>query len=486
MNPSTIASETEPERTGPASHHPVSPLLRVDVHGLGYVGTVTAACLADSGHHVRGLDIDQTKVEQLRRRQPPVAEPGLQTIVERTVFLGRLSAQCNSSAAPLDSNESLKHRPDATDVHLVCVGTPSLDTGEPDITAVKTVVHRLAADIAAQVDRADQPQQHFTVIVVRSTVLPGTVRAMASEVSESLGLQAGTHYGLAMCPEFLREGSAVSDFFEPPFTVAGVSDQRTANTIRTLFGFLDRPFHIVGFEEAEMLKYACNAFHALKVAFANEIGRVAQASGADGPAVMDIFRQDDRLNVSDAYLRPGFAFGGSCLPKDLRALASHTRRMHLQLPIVNSVLRSNDTHLRWAFDLIQGRRPRRVAFLGITFKPDTDDLRESPYVALAEALIGKGVDVTIWDPVLDPARLRGANQRFADNQLPHLASLLQPTADHALQGSNVCVVASADPAVRTALDANPDVAVIDVATIFSPSMAARTVASDGRQPVRLS
>ena len=469
--------------TGTTAH----PSLNVGVHGLGYVGTVTAACLAASGHRVDGFDVDRSKVEQLRRGEPPVVEPNLTDIVKRALTDGRLDAHCTT-----DTRGGRQH----VDVHLVCVGTPSTATGEPDIAAVRTVVLELAERLKGRASEADRSatnsSQRFAVVVVRSTVLPGTIRQLASTIEDRFALRAGVDYGLAMCPEFLREGSAVADFFDPPFTVAGVSDTATAATLKQLFGFLGRPFHAVGYEEAELLKYACNTFHALKVTFANEIGRVAQASGADGSAVMDIFRQDDRLNVSDAYLRPGFAFGGSCLPKDLRALASHTRGLHLQLPVINSILRSNDAHLRWAFDLIQDHRPRQVAFLGITFKSDTDDLRESPFVALAEALIGKGVDVTIWDPILDPTRLRGANQRFADNQLPHLTALLQPSAADAVASADVCVVAASHPAVDRALAANPSTIVIDGQAALvpvqdgegSPTEAQRP-SHGGRQPVGL-
>lgn len=428
---------------------------RVAVHGLGYVGTVTAACLADQGHHVVGLDLDPVKVAQLQTGVPPVVEPGLDEIVERSVTGGRLVALGHDHSVNAELIDSI-------DVHIVCVGTPSLPTGAPDTTAVAAVVDELAAAIAGRGRRDDD---HFPVIVIRSTVLPGTVDRLARDAEACHGVRAGVDYGLAMCPEFLRETSAVADFFDPPFTVTGVADQRTAEVVEQLFGFLDRPFHAVTIPTAETIKYSCNAFHAMKVAFANEIGRVARASGADGRTVMDIFCQDDRLNVSAAYLRPGFAFGGSCLPKDLRALSHHGRRLDLELPLLASVLVSNEHHFHHTIELIldavRGAGPARVALLGLTFKTGTDDVRESPYVRVAETLIGKGIEVAIWDPDLDPALLRGGNRRFIDERLPHLACLLRPSPSAALVGSNVCVLGTSHPEALAALAADGSVPVID-------------------------
>ncbi len=427
----------------------------VAVHGLGYVGTVTAACLADQGHHVIGIDLDPVKVSQLRAGSPPVVEPGLDDIVSRSVAAGRLVALGHDHSVVAELIESVG-------VHIVCVGTPSLPTGAPDTTAVAAVIDELAASIAG---RRGGGHGYFPVIVIRSTVLPGTVDRLAGEAEQRHGVRAGVDYGLAMCPEFLRETSAVADFFDPPFTVAGVVDQRTAEVVEDLFGFLDRPFHAVTIPTAETIKYACNAFHAMKVAFANEIGRLARASGADGRTVMDIFCQDDRLNVSAAYLRPGFAFGGSCLPKDLRAMAHHGRRLDLELPLLASVLISNEHHLQQTIELIldtvRGSTPGRVALLGLTFKTGTDDVRESPYVRVAETLIGKGVEVAIWDPDLDPARLRGGNRRFIDERLPHLACLLRSSPAEALAGADVGLLGTSHPVALAALAADASVPVID-------------------------
>ncbi|MGB5760877.1 MAG: nucleotide sugar dehydrogenase [Acidimicrobiales bacterium] len=442
----------------------------VAVHGLGYVGTVTAACLADQGHEVIGIDLDPVKVAQLRAGAPPVVEPGLDDIVARSVATGRLTALGHDHSLTAELMDSVN-------VHIVCVGTPSLSTGAPDTAAVAAVVDELAAAIA---DRRHREGERFPVIVIRSTVLPGTVDRLRRDVEQRHGVQAGVDYGLAMCPEFLRETSAVADFFDPPFTVAGVVDERTADVVEDLFGFLDRPFFAVTMPTAETIKYACNAFHALKVTFANEVGRLAQASGADGRTVMDIFCRDDRLNVSAAYLRPGFAFGGSCLPKDLRALAHHGRRLDLELPLLTSVLISNENHLHHTIELIlnvvQGPAQGRVALLGLTFKTGTDDVRESPYVRLAETLIGKGVEVAIWDPDLDPTRLRGGNRRFIEDRLPHLAALLRSSADEALPGADVCVLGTSHPEALAALAADVSIPVIDAAG--SPSLDVDQTADD--------
>ena len=428
------------------------PSLDVAVHGLGYVGTVTAACLADRGHRVLGVDVDEAKVAQLRAGVPPVLEPALAELVARGTTSGRLVA-VEHARGPLSGPAV-----DA-DVHLVCVGTPSGPDGAPDMSAVEAVVADIASAVVGR-NEAESEAERFPVVVIRSTVLPGTVDGLAAKIERTRGLQAGLDWGLAMCPEFLREASAVADFFEPPFTVAGVTDRRTAEVVQELFAFLDRPFHAVSIPTAEALKYACNAFHATKVAFANEIGRFALASGANGSTVMEILCEDHRLNISPAYLNPGFPFGGSCLPKDLRALIHQSRRLGLDLPLLAGVLPSNRSHLDHLVELVLVHRPRRAALLGLTFKTGTDDLRESPYVRLAERLIAGGIEVAIWDPDLDPERLGGRNRQFIDKWLPHLAHLLQPSAGDALAEAEICVVGTADRRALTALADRSSIPVI--------------------------
>ncbi|MGF1596695.1 MAG: nucleotide sugar dehydrogenase [Acidimicrobiales bacterium] len=438
---------------------PQFPTLDVAVHGLGYVGAVTAACLAARGHRVVGIDVDEAKVAQLRAGMAPVLEPGLAELVARGTSSGRLVA------LELAARPGGDTAPDV-DVHLVCVGTPSGPDGTPDTSAVGKVV----ADIAAALTgRSDADPDRLPVVVVRSTVLPGTVERLAAEIRQRFGLRLGRDWGLAMCPEFLREASAVADFFDPPFTVVGVADTRTTEVVRDLFAFLDRPFHAVSIPTAETLKYACNAFHATKVAFANEINRFAMAAGANGPAVMDILCQDERLNISTAYLRPGFPFGGSCLPKDLRALVQRGCGLDVELPLLAGVLPSNEHHLDHLVELVMLDRPRRVALLGLTFKTGTDDLRESPFVRLAERLLAGAIELAIWDPDLDPERLGGRNRRFIDERLPHLACLLRPSAEDALDDADAVVLGTTDPRATTALATRSPIPVIGADPSISSS-----------------
>ncbi len=417
--------------------------LKVAVYGLGYVGSVTSACLADAGHQVYGIDVESAKVAQLNQCRPPVIEPGLEEIMHRVVPSGRLRGVDADDTADLDP-----------DVHLVCVGTPSRANGSLDTTFVE----RVAEGIGAHLARTGRTQTGRTqtgrtqTVVFRSTMLPGTVQEVLVPILEQAsGLVAGTDFGVAMCPEFLRETTAVADFFDPPFTVVGVGDPLAADAVGQLFGFLDRPLHLVDLRTAETIKYACNAFHAVKVAFANEIGRFARSSGADAEETMKVFCTDQQLNISPAYLRPGFAFGGSCLPKDLRAMVHRGRVLDLDLPLLSSVLPSNDQHLRHAIDLVLESAPDVVCLLGLAFKTGTDDLRESPYVRLAETLIGKGVSLRIWDPDLRPDRLVGGNRAYIESSLPHLARLLVSSAADAVRGADTCVIGTTHPDALAAL-----------------------------------
>ncbi len=414
-------------------------MMKVAVYGLGYVGSVTAACLADRGLEVHGVDVNVDKVDAMNAGHPPVIEPGLAELVQQGVASGRLRVHLGAEPSLCD-----------VDVHIVCVGTPSLPNGALDTSQVEAVTEDLALLVAASASRP--------VVVFRSTMLPGTVDDLLIPLLErTTGGRAGDDFGVAMCPEFLRETTAVADFFEPPFTVAGATDDTSERRLRAMFDFLNAPFHGTTIRTAETIKYACNAFHAVKVSFANEIGRLARASGADAQEAMEIFCTDHQLNISPAYLRPGFAFGGSCLPKDVRALVHHGRHLDLDLPLLGSVLASNEQHLRHAIDLVMEHEPTSVCLLGLAFKTGTDDLRESPYVHLAETLLGKGIDVRIWDPDLRPDRLIGQNRHFAAGHLPHLTRLLRPTAAEALAGADSCVLGTthADGLAALAL-AQPD------------------------------
>jgi GDP-mannose 6-dehydrogenase len=421
--------------------------MKVAVLGLGYVGTVTATCLADRGHDVVGVDVDPAKVEAVNAGRAPVVEPGLEPLMERAVASGFLRATTDLTSAV-----------ETAEVSLVCVGTPSAANGSTDLTHVQRVV----ADIGAALRRREGSH----VVVIRSTVPPGTVAALAPTLEAACPGRLHHDIHLAMCPEFLREGSGVADFFAPPFVVLGGSPGAT-QPLRELLDFIDAPVHVVPVPIAESLKLSCNAFHALKVTFANELSRLYRCLGVDAREVMDLFVQDTVLNVSPAYLRPGFAFGGSCLPKDVRSLLHLSRAHAVDLPVLGGVLPSNELVIRELADRVVRRvdeigGPRRVALLGLAFKAATDDLRESPNVELAERLIGKGIDLRINDPVVNPQLLRGANLRTVNERLPHLARALHDTPLDALHECQVAVVSNATPQVTSAVLATRPAAVFDL------------------------
>jgi len=314
-------------------------------------------------------------------------------------------------------------------------------------------VQRVSEEVGRELPRAEE----FLAVVYRSTVPPGTVDERLRHVLEAAsGRRAGETFGLGMVPEFLREGTGVEDFFDPPFTVAGIEDERTKELVSDLFAGLGRPTHAVPIGTAEGLKYACNAFHAVKITFANEVGRLLSGVGVDAREVMDIFCRDDKLNTSAAYLRPGFAFGGSCLPKDLRALMHVARVNSIDAAMLNAVMASNDSHVRLAVRRVLDTGARQVALLGLSFKAETDDLRESPFVELAETLIGKGIQLRIFDPIVNPERLVGANKGYVDNHLPHLRDMLYPTPEAALDGVEVAIVGTGNgDAIRAVIAAGP-------------------------------
>jgi GDP-mannose 6-dehydrogenase len=412
--------------------------MNVVVVGLGYVGAVTAACLSKLGHTVVGVDIDPHKLEPLEQGVSPIVEPGLDELVAAGRESGRLRVSSDLAGSAEDA-----------DLVLVSVGTPARSDGTVDLGFVERVTEELGAVLA---DRSS-----FVAIVYRSTVPPGTVGGRLVPILERVsGRETGEAFGIGMVPEFLREGSGVDDFFRPPFTVAGVQDDRTLEVVKEAFAALEQPIHALSLEGAESLKYACNAFHAVKITFANEIGRLLSAVDVDARDVMRVFCEDDHLNISSAYLRPGFSFGGSCLPKDLRALMHLARVTDVDLPMLSGVMRSNESHLRSAIRRVLDSGERVVALLGLSFKPQTDDLRESPYVELAEFLGGKGLEIRIFDPIIQPARLFGSNRQYVEKHLPHLQRMLCSNPQDALDGAGVAVVATADGDVlRAVLDAPP-------------------------------
>ena len=422
--------------------------MNVSVFGLGYVGCVTAACLARDGHRVIGVDVSADKVGMINEGRSPIIEPGLEPLIKRLVRERRLAATTSSSFAVGE-----------TDLALICVGTPDTGHGQPDITALS----RVAADIGEACGDRTTP---FTV-VVRSTVLPGTndmVRQrLRSTAEEATSRDEAPIIRLVSNPEFMREGSSIRDFDHPPFVLVGTDDEESGATMRELYASVDAPVVETSIRTAEMIKYVCNAYHALKVCFANEIADLCDGLGADSQEVMRIFRLDKKLNVSEAYLTPGFAFGGSCLPKDLRAMLCASRTHAIDLPLLASILPSNDGQIRRAAEAVLRWKRRRIGVVGLAFKPDTDDLRESPMVSLVEMLIGKGCDVRVLDPNIVMARLRGANRQYIENEIPHIASLLCDTVEEVIDHADVLVIgAKSAEAAGVLATARPDQAIVDL------------------------
>jgi GDP-mannose 6-dehydrogenase len=421
--------------------------MKVAVFGMGYVGTVTASVLAANGHDVRTVDVDPKKVAQVNDGISPVIEPGLGKLVHEMVAAGRLSATGEAGAALEDAELS-----------LVCVGTPSTSTGSTDLQFVVRAVTEIGHALREQAGAGAR----FHTLVVRSTVPPRTTEDVVEPTLRDLTDGTTLSVGTGMCPEFLREGSALDDFVSSPLTVVGTSDQRVAEAVSRLFAFLDEPVRVVPPRVAESLKYACNAFHATKVSFANELGRLFRRLGVDARDVMDLFCADTKLNLSSAYLSPGFAFGGSCLPKDLRSLLYLARVNFLDLPMLSGTLATNELSVREVVDRVVATDARSIAILGLSFKMHSDDLRESPYVDLAETLIGKGFDVRIYDPIVEPANLVGTNLQYINSSLPHLQRVLTDDPSVALDGADLALVSTSDPGVLSALRVAPPATVIDL------------------------
>lgn len=421
--------------------------MRIIVLGIGYVGTITAAGLASKGHDVVGIDVDESKVEGIRRGLSPVVEPGIAELVATGVASGRLTATTDFGSAL-----------DGADVSLVCVGTPSTSRGSTDLSYLT----RALTDLREAMEGARPPASGHHSVVIRSTVPPGTGAAEVAPLFAPEGLPAGWSVGTAMCPEFLREGSGVADFYDPPFVVVGTEDERTESTLAELFAFLGQGIHHVDVPTAEALKYACNAFHAVKITFANEVGRLFCEFGVDARQVMRIFCEDDKLNLSAAYLRPGFAFGGSCLPKDLRALQDLARLAAVDIPMISATTVSNELVIRHVVDRVLATGLTHVCLLGLSFKSDTDDVRESPSLELAERFVGKGLEVRIFDPIVNPDLLVGANLRHLQSRLTHVNRLLVASPDDALRSAEVAIVVSTDRSVQSALLAHPPRVVLDM------------------------
>jgi len=396
--------------------------MKISVFGLGYVGCVSAACLAQDGHKVIGVDIDENKVNIINSGRSPIIEKGLDEIIKKVVTTGKL-------VAVTDSREALNN----SKLSIICVGTPSNDNGSLDLSYIK----RVCSEIGAHLRKKD----NYHVVVVRSTVLPGSVeREVIPTLEKSSGKKAGPDFGVCMNPEFLREGTSVDDFYNPPKILIGEFDKRSGDAVVEIYSKIEAPVIRTSIKVAEMVKYVNNAFHGLKVCFANEIGNVCKKIGVDSHKVMEIFCMDTKLNLSPYYLKPGFAFGGSCIPKDLRALVYRGKRHDLELPILGSISRSNENQIKIGIDLIMKTKKKKIGIFGLSFKPGTDDLRESPMVELVETLIGKGYKVKIYDENVSIARIYGANKQFIEKEIPHISSLMCSSIEEVLEESEVLVI----------------------------------------------
>ena len=404
--------------------------MKVSIFGLGYVGAVSAGCLANDGHDVIGVDPVQIKVNLINNGQSPIIEADIGKIIASMVQAGRLRATDDPAQAIQE-----------TELSFVCVGTPSQANGNLDLRYIRRICEQIGQGLK------DKAARH--VVVIRSTVLPGTTHKIVIPIlEESSGKKAGAEFGVCHNPEFLREGSAVKDFKSPPKTVIGQLDQASGDMLAALYGKIDAPLIRTDLETAEMVKYIDNSWHALKVGFANEIGNLCKSFALDAHEVMKIFCQDEKLNISPAYLLPGFAFGGSCLPKDLRALAYQAKMYDLELPIITSILPSNEMQIARGLQVIMEKGHKRIGVLGFSFKAGTDDLRESPMVEIIERLIGKGYDLRIYDKNVNIARLVGANRDFILNRIPHLSRLMVDGIDAVLDHAQTVVIGNNDPDFR--------------------------------------
>ncbi len=404
--------------------------MKVAIFGLGYVGSVSAACLAAAGHRVIGVDVDPHKLDLIRRGKAPVTEPGLDDLLGRMVAAERITVTSDTAAAI-----------SATEVSLVCVGTPSRRNGSLDSNYLERVIEDIGRALAGGTA--------YHVVAIRSTLLPGVIASRLVPLLErSSGRRVGDDLGVCVNPEFLREGTAIRDFEKPPFTVVGESDTRAGDTLLAAYEQIGAPIHRLLPDEASMLKYASNNFHALKVAFANEIGALCQSLGVDGQRVMRVFCEDRELNISPRYLRPGFSFGGSCLPKDLRAITYLGKEHDVATPLLTSVMTSNDAHIQRVVDAVLEQPRRRVALIGLSFKVGSDDLRESPFVRLAEALIGKGVPLRVYDPDVAIGNVFGRNRAYVEERLPHVAQLFGGTLTEIIEASDVLVVGKRAPGIE--------------------------------------
>jgi GDP-mannose 6-dehydrogenase len=424
-------------------------MAKISIFGLGYVGAVSVAVLADNGHEVIGVDVNPTKVDMINAGRSPVIEKGLTELIAKGVNAGRIRATTDTLEAVQGS-----------EISIICVGTPSDSNGSLNLSYVKRVSQQIGASLATK--------SEYHVVIARSTMLPGTTeQVIIPALEQASGLKAGHDFGVCFNPEFLREGSSIRDFYDPPFTVIGSEDGRAIEIACELFSMLDAEMVITTTKVAEMVKYASNAFHALKVTFANEVGNICKEQGVDSHQVMDIFCQDTKLNISPYYLKPGYAFGGSCLPKDLKAILYQAKHLDQDAPVLEAILPSNRRQIDRAYQMVRRTNSKRVGVLGFSFKAGTDDLRESPMVDLVERLIGKGYDLAVYDSNVSLAQLQGANKAYIEKEIPHIASLMKDSIDDVVAASDVIIIGNKAPEFRQVVGkTKPGQTVIDLVRII--------------------
>ena len=423
--------------------------MKLSVFGIGYVGCVSAACFAKEGHDVISVDANRVKVEIVNSGKSPIVEPDIDELIGKMVREGRLRAVT-------DAIEAVK----GSEMSLVCVGTPSQPNGSLDLSHIERVCREIGAGVQAKRERH--------TVVIRSTILPGTMENLVVPALEAgSGKKVGRDFGIAINPEFFREGTSLRDFYSPPFTLIG-AEEEDAMLVRHLYQNVNAPIFVMGVGAAAMVKYACNCFHALKVSFGNEIGNICKALSIDSHEVMDVFCQDTKLNLSPYYLRPGFAFGGSCLPKDLGAITCKAKELEVDVPVLLSVLQSNHLQIERALEMVLRANTRRIGLLGLSFKAGTDDLRESPIVSLAESLISKGMQLAIYDRQVSLAHLLGANKEYIERQIPHISQLMRSSLKEVLDASDVLIIGNNSEEFREIeSELRPNHLVIDLARLWT-------------------
>jgi GDP-mannose 6-dehydrogenase len=421
--------------------------MKISVFGMGYVGCVSAACLADQGHDVIGVDINQPKIDLINSGKTPIIEEGMEDLVARVVERKKLIATFDAKKAITDS-----------DITMITVGTPSKANGDLDLIYVERV--------AAKIGQLLANKKGFHIIVLRSTVLPGTTENLLIPIiEENSHKKVYVDFDVYFNPEFLREGSSIKDFYNPPFTVLGAHDTKASSKLDELFAFIEAPYYKTSLKSAEMLKYVNNTFHGLKVAFANEVGMICKRLNIDSHEVMDLFCLDTKQNLSSYYLKPGFAFGGSCLPKDIRALTYKAKMVDYDSKILNAIVPSNENQIEEALKMIYATKKKKIGMLGLAFKAGTDDMRESPLVTMAETLIGKGYQLSIYDKNVSLAKLTGANKAFIEKEIPHISNLLASSIEEVFNLSEVIIIGSRDPDFEYIATMDMDKPVIDLVRI---------------------